>query len=135
MTKGQGIWAPSLVLGPSSFVSMVWFFRPLPRDILCSELSTTQSTLGGWDQLTIETIYVSWHYNSVEPFYTVLLQSTTERGTLAMLRSFFAKEEGQGLVEYALILVLIAIVVIGILTLLGGKVSQVFSTINSGLTP
>ncbi|MFV9503325.1 MAG: Flp family type IVb pilin [Oscillochloridaceae bacterium umkhey_bin13] len=50
-----------------------------------------------------------------------------------MLRSFFAKEEGQGLVEYALILVLIAIVVIGILTLLGGQVSAVFSDINSGL--
>ena len=50
-----------------------------------------------------------------------------------MLRSFFAKEDGQGLVEYTLILVLIAIVVIGILTLLGGKVSQVFSSINSGL--
>ena len=52
-----------------------------------------------------------------------------------MLRSFFAKEDGQGLVEYALILVLIAIVVIGILTLLGGKVSEVFSQINSGLSP
>lgn len=51
-----------------------------------------------------------------------------------MLRSFFAKEEGQGLVEYALILVLIAIVVIGILTLLGKKVSEVFSEIDSGLT-
>jgi pilus assembly protein Flp/PilA len=50
-----------------------------------------------------------------------------------MLRSFFSKEDGQGLVEYALILVLIAIVVIGILTLLGGKVSTVFSSINSGL--
>ena len=58
-----------------------------------------------------------------------------ERGPRAMLRSFFAKEDGQGLVEYALILVLIAIVVIGILSLLGGKVSQVFSTINSGLNP
>jgi pilus assembly protein Flp/PilA len=52
-----------------------------------------------------------------------------------MLRSFFAKEDGQGLVEYALILVLIAIVVIGILSVLGNKVSSVFSTINSGLTP
>ena len=51
-----------------------------------------------------------------------------------MLRSFFAKEDGQGLVEYALILVLIAIVVIGILTVLGGKVSAVFSSINSGLS-
>jgi pilus assembly protein Flp/PilA len=51
-----------------------------------------------------------------------------------MLRCFFAKEEGQGLVEYALILVLIAIVVIGIMTLLGGQVSSVFSQINSGLS-
>jgi pilus assembly protein Flp/PilA len=50
-----------------------------------------------------------------------------------MVRSFFHKEDGQGLVEYALILVLIAIVVIGVLTLLGGKVSTVFSSINSGL--
>jgi Flp pilus assembly pilin Flp len=31
--------------------------------------------------------------------------------------------------------VLIAIVVIGVLTLLGGKVSSVFSGINSGLNP
>jgi pilus assembly protein Flp/PilA len=52
-----------------------------------------------------------------------------------MVHRFFAREDGQGLVEYALILVLIAIVVIGILTLLGGKVSQVFSEINSGLNP
>jgi len=51
-----------------------------------------------------------------------------------MVRSFFAREEGQGLVEYALILVLIAIVVIGILTLLGQRVSGVFSQINSGLS-
>ena len=50
-----------------------------------------------------------------------------------MLRNFFAREEGQGLVEYALILVLIAIVVIGILTLLGRRVSTVFSNVNSGL--
>jgi pilus assembly protein Flp/PilA len=51
-----------------------------------------------------------------------------------MLRSFFAKEDGQGLVEYALILVLIAIVVITVLSILGGKVSTVFSSINSGLS-
>ena len=44
------------------------------------------------------------------------------------------RRKGQGLVEYALILVLIAIVVIGILTLLGNKVSTVFSDINSGLS-
>jgi pilus assembly protein Flp/PilA len=50
-----------------------------------------------------------------------------------MLRNFFAREEGQGLVEYALILVLIAIVVIGILTVLGNQVSTVFGEISTGL--
>ena len=43
------------------------------------------------------------------------------------------KKKGQGLVEYALILVLIAIVVILILTFLGSKVNSTFSRISSGL--
>ncbi len=43
------------------------------------------------------------------------------------------KKKGQGLVEYALILVLIAIVVILILTFLGNKVNSTFSTIGYGL--
>ena len=43
------------------------------------------------------------------------------------------KEKGQGLVEYALILVLIAIVVIAVLTLLGTQVSQVFTTISDAM--
>lgn len=50
-----------------------------------------------------------------------------------MIRSFFAKEEGQGLVEYALILVLIAIVVIGVLTFLGQQASETFSEVGSAL--
>jgi pilus assembly protein Flp/PilA len=45
------------------------------------------------------------------------------------------KKKGQGLVEYALILVLIAIVVILILTFLGSQVSSTFSRISSGLNP
>jgi pilus assembly protein Flp/PilA len=43
------------------------------------------------------------------------------------------KKKGQGLVEYALILVLIAIVVILILTFLGQQVNSTFSKIGSGL--
>jgi len=43
------------------------------------------------------------------------------------------REKGQGLVEYALILVLIAIVVIAVLTLLGTRVSEVFSRIANAL--
>ena len=43
------------------------------------------------------------------------------------------RENGQGLVEYALILVLVAVVVIAILTLLGPQVGNVFSRIVDGL--
>ena len=43
------------------------------------------------------------------------------------------KEDGQGLVEYALILVLVAIVVIAILLLLGPVVGNVFSNITCNL--
>jgi pilus assembly protein Flp/PilA len=42
---------------------------------------------------------------------------------------FLPREEGQGLVEYALILVLVAVVVIAILTLLGPSIGNVFSSI------
>jgi pilus assembly protein Flp/PilA len=47
---------------------------------------------------------------------------------------FAQKEKGQGLVEYALILVLVAIVVIAALTLLGPTISTIFTSINTGLT-
>lgn len=42
-------------------------------------------------------------------------------------------KKGQGLVEYALILVLVAIVVIVILSLLGNKVNNTFSTAASAM--
>ena len=42
---------------------------------------------------------------------------------------FMPREKGQGLVEYALILVLVAIVVIAILLILGPVVGNVFSNI------
>lgn len=43
------------------------------------------------------------------------------------------REEGQGLVEYALILVLVSIAAIGTLTALGTDVSGVFTTISGSL--
>jgi pilus assembly protein Flp/PilA len=46
---------------------------------------------------------------------------------------YVANEEGQTLVEYALLLVLIALVVIAMLTGVGGKVNTTFSKINSAL--
>ena len=42
-------------------------------------------------------------------------------------------EEGQGLVEYALILVLVSIISIGALTLLGTSISDVFGEVTGKL--
>jgi len=55
-----------------------------------------------------------------------------ERGVLSKylrLRGLPAREEGQGLVEYALILVLVAIVVIGVLTTMGTRIQAAFQDI------
>lgn len=46
---------------------------------------------------------------------------------------FLQREDGQGLVEYALVLVLVAVVVIAILTLLGPQIANVFSRITDAL--
>jgi pilus assembly protein Flp/PilA len=45
-----------------------------------------------------------------------------------------ARQAGQGLVEYALILVFVAIVVVGILSMLGVRVSSVYQEVNCGLS-
>jgi pilus assembly protein Flp/PilA len=52
------------------------------------------------------------------------------RDSLEELR---AREEGQALVEYALLLALIAVVSIAVLTVLGTKVSHIFSRISTAL--
>ena len=46
---------------------------------------------------------------------------------------FAPKEKGQGLVEYAIIISLVAVLVIAVMRLLGPKMGNVFSTINSSL--
>jgi pilus assembly protein Flp/PilA len=50
------------------------------------------------------------------------------------LRDRVEREEGQALVEYALILALIAVVSILILQALGLNVSRVFNTVNSQIS-
>ena len=53
------------------------------------------------------------------------------KGKITML--FAPKEKGQGLVEYAIILALVAIVVIAVMRLLGPKIGNTFSTISESL--
>jgi pilus assembly protein Flp/PilA len=59
----------------------------------------------------------------------------TLRELPARARTLLARddEEGQGMVEYALILVLIAVVVIIVLTTVGHQVNNVFSNVSKAL--
>ena len=50
-----------------------------------------------------------------------------------IFKNFWSDESGQGLTEYALIIALIAIVVIGALTLLGGAIGDILSEIGAAL--
>lgn len=52
-----------------------------------------------------------------------------------MLRTFFAHEPGQGLTEYALIILLIAIVVITAVEVFGLKVLGLYDFINGSWPP
>lgn len=58
---------------------------------------------------------------------------TEKGGTSTMLR-LIKDEAGQGMVEYGLILALVAIAAIAALTLLGGNVKNMFNTVNNTLT-
>jgi pilus assembly protein Flp/PilA len=52
---------------------------------------------------------------------------------LAYITARLEREEGQALVEYALIISLVALLAIGGLTLAGGQVNSMFSAIGNSL--
>lgn len=49
------------------------------------------------------------------------------------MMKFIKDEEGQGMVEYGLIIGLIAVVVIAALTVLGGKIKTMFENVGDNL--
>jgi pilus assembly protein Flp/PilA len=63
----------------------------------------------------------------------VRLPDMEERRDLKML-AFFRDDEGQGLVEYALIIAVIAIAVIVAMIFLRGQLQNIFSNIGNNLT-
>jgi pilus assembly protein Flp/PilA len=52
---------------------------------------------------------------------------------LQQLLKILTSSDGQGMVEYALVLVLIAVVVIGVLMLVGNQVQNVFCNISGAI--
>jgi len=53
---------------------------------------------------------------------------------LRLAARILGREDGQGMVEYALILVFIAMIVIVIVQVLGQQVNNVFSNVSNGLS-
>jgi pilus assembly protein Flp/PilA len=83
---------------------------------------------------------VAFRFSSFRAIFeaTVMPQNRHKKESLLMLNQSFSKqrrkaERGQGLVEYSLIIALVAIVVIAILVLMGPQIGQIFSTITNGL--
>jgi pilus assembly protein Flp/PilA len=64
-----------------------------------------------------------------------LSRSVQFGGGLVMLDRYFSRNvsRGQGLVEYALIIALVAVVVIGTLILLGPQIASIFRNISNNL--
>jgi pilus assembly protein Flp/PilA len=58
---------------------------------------------------------------------------TKEDGMVKLLKSFWHEDSGQGLVEYALILFLVALVVILALRILGGRTANVLNNVADSL--
>lgn len=52
---------------------------------------------------------------------------------MAVWKMRLASEKGQTLVEYGLILALIAVVVVGVIMAIGGKLNNVFGTVSNTL--
>jgi pilus assembly protein Flp/PilA len=52
---------------------------------------------------------------------------------VAFVKSFGRNEEGQDLLEYALLVALIALIAIGAVGIAGGKVNDIFTAIGSQL--
>ena len=54
---------------------------------------------------------------------------------MTSVRSFIRNDEGQDLLEYALLVALIALVAVGAITLAGKNVDAIFDKIAAALTP
>ena len=56
------------------------------------------------------------------------------KNAIIRFTSFFMSKKGQGMVEYGLIIALVAIVIIAALVVLGGNVKDIFTNTASELT-
>jgi pilus assembly protein Flp/PilA len=120
----------ALVYGVSVVAAWIWSAPALPN------LPT------GTDPATLGSAYIAFALALLEQgalvlgfatlVYNWLLKSIDEKYFSAKPEVIGAKS-GQGMVEYALILVLVAVMVIAALSIMGPLIANIFSTINASL--
>lgn len=66
-------------------------------------------------------------------FQTGAVEESRGKEDIFIMKKFFMNEEGQGMVEYGLIIALVAVVVIAAITLLGNGVRDKFNEITDNL--
>jgi len=54
-------------------------------------------------------------------------------GALTLLRKLWSQEEGQDIAEYAVMLAVILVIVVGTVRLIGGNANTVFSSVASSI--
>jgi pilus assembly protein Flp/PilA len=68
------------------------------------------------------------------PFYDYRTRSLlNEEKTMEMIKRFFKEEDGATLVEYAILVALIAVAVIGTVFILGGQINAAFQSVVDAL--
>jgi pilus assembly protein Flp/PilA len=70
----------------------------------------------------------------IKTSYSLMSTVNPEEVTITMIKRFFAEEEGQTLVEYGLLISLIALVVIAVLTVMGKRISNTFNAAGNQMT-
>ena len=60
-------------------------------------------------------------------------QSCLEGRNMQMLRKLWSQDEGQDIAEYAVMLAVILVIVVGTVKLIGGKSNNIFSEVASSL--
>ena len=75
-----------------------------------------------------------WSYAESSRLTATTVKGISRKGVKFSVLTFIREDEGQGLVEYALIIAVIAIAVIVAMVFLRGQLQNIFSNIGNNLT-
>ena len=123
-------WKAGLSLGAFAILALVGVFKPdLTAVILDARAAQVATILIFITGFLVQTGLAPLAHKFFSGFPLIGTSFTRQ----AQKEFVNMKSKGQGMVEYALILVLVAVVVIAAVTLMGPLVGNVFSTVNTNL--